>query len=293
MTSDSQALEQSASPQPASAETIQGGIFDADSCLIDGPGDFELVRRELAVFRRLEPGDQRQSDAYAVAESPYVEAKVVWMALRKSRLERMRELADARSKALALPNQWFLRYEPFGMIFATGGGMGVATWLDFLPSYFIVPNFFRYASLVIVAISLVAMVIARKKRVEIEMALEKAWHQSPLHKEHGEVAAALLEAYKRASGELRKRAQFLTDLRVAEGSANPIRLCSIDPRPFEHTPDCYFDPEDFLPTEVEKAKEGEGPKSSVRYEVLLTARDIETRLLNTALGQPSFPEKAR
>ena len=80
MTSEFQTLE-----QPASTPSISGGLFDPDACLIDGRGDFELLRRELAVFRRLEPGDQKQSDAYAVAESPYVEAKVVWMAIRKSR----------------------------------------------------------------------------------------------------------------------------------------------------------------------------------------------------------------
>jgi hypothetical protein len=66
-------------------------------------------------------------------------------------------------------------------------------------------------------------------------------------------------------------------VRVAEGSDDPLRLASVDPRGFISIPPS-FDPEDFLPTD------GGG----VRYEAVHTQGEVVTRLCE---GDRDLPEE--
>lgn len=232
-------------------------------CIVDGSAG-PLVRRKVLVFRRLEPGDVRAPGARPMPESPYVEAKVLDVAVGKSTHDDMVRLAKRRAEVLDAGQSLLHRYDLPGMVIA-GSAAG------FLGSYFdYVPERFRVGLGVAFVIGVVLGVVTRSLRKAAEEAALARWSALPESKEHDRLARDLAEGWERFASQVKREHEgFYTELRVAEGSTAPERLCSIDPRPFGERPP-RFDPEDWLPTE------GGG----VRYEVVDAMGEIVTRALD-------------
>lgn len=228
--------------------------------IVEGPEP--LLRRRIVVWRRLEPGDVRTPGSLAVPESPFLEAKVLDIAIPLELHERMKSLAEARARATAIPRSPLLEYEPAGVLISGAGGIGVGVWLDYLRP----AEVFQWIALGALIAGLALAVIAKVRRRSAEAKAASRWSAASERKEHEEVSRELAESWIRFSQNLKRDTGFHTEIRVAEGSSDPLRLASIDPRPMTQG---SMDPEDFLPTE------GGG----VRYEALHAAGEIVSRLL--------------
>jgi hypothetical protein len=121
--------------------------------------------------------------------------------------------------------------------------------------------------------------VTRVRKRGGEVAAEERWKALPEHKEYESLARELSDAWITFANDIKKDPGYHVELRVAEGSDDPLRLASIDPRGFIAVPRT-FDPEDFLPTE------GAG----VRYEVVHAMGEVVTRLLEGVKDSP-LPEK--
>lgn len=241
-------------------------------CIVDGT-DGPLVRRKILVFRRLEPGDVRATGARAMPESPYVEAKLLDLAVGKDVHDDMVRLHKLRESVLDAGASMLHRYDLPGIVIA-GAGAGIfGTYFDY------VPERFRTGLFITFVVGVVLAFVTRSLRKAAEEAALARWRAMPESREHDELAADLLAGWERFQAAMkREHPGFHAELRVAEGSGAPERLCSIDPRPFADRPP-RFDPEDWLPTE------GGG----VRYEVVDGMGEIVTRALD---GVDDVPTEA-
>ncbi|MDQ3031884.1 MAG: hypothetical protein M3Y87_05655 [Myxococcota bacterium] len=242
--------------------------------IVDGKGP--LVRRRIVAWRRLEPGDVRTPGSIDVPESPFLEAKLFEIGVPAEVHAEMKRLAAAKTKATAIPSSPLTEYEPAGILISAAGGIAVGVWLEYLRP----ETWFNYAAMVLGAIGVVLAVVAKQRRRAAEAEADARWSAMPEKKEYESLAREVAQGWVRFTQTVKKDAGFHVEIRVAEGSSDPLRLASIDPRPMVAARG--FDPEDWMPTE------GGG----VRYEALHTAGEIATRLLpgTTEAGELAAPE---
>lgn len=231
--------------------------------LLGDDADTAWVRRKIVVFRRLEPDDVRSAGSYVLDESPYLEARLVELAIPKRVHDEMKDLAAKRRAALVTTEGLFRSYDPAGWLVATGGGGLFGVWFDFLP------HAFTWGLVGVLAVGVVLGLVTRSARARAEKDAEARWGSSPYKKDYDLLAKDIAEAWARAQATLKRETGFHTVIRVAEGSADPMRLASIDPRPYAADPPT-FDPDDFLPTE------GSG---AVRYEQVHATGEVVTQAL--------------
>ncbi|MFO0681847.1 MAG: hypothetical protein U0234_07350 [Sandaracinus sp.] len=234
-----------------------------------------LVRRKIVVFRRLEPGDTMQLGSHPLRESPYLEGKILEIALGKSVHDDMTRLAKRRAEVLSEASGLLSSYDLAGMIVSGAGGGLFGVWLDYLPGWL--------TPYLVGAIGVGAVVgfWTRMRKRGAELAAEEKWRAAPERKEHDELARTLSEKWIAFGLDVKKEMGFHTEVRVAEGSDDPLRLASIDPRGFVAMPP-YFDPEDFLPTD------GAG----VRYEAVHAGGEVVTRLCEGDRDVPDASPKS-
>lgn len=229
--------------------------------IVSGAAPF--VRRRIVVWRRLEPGDVRTPGSLDAPESPFLETKVIDVALPRAFHDDMKRLAAAKSKATDIPRSPLLEYEPAGILLSAAGGIGVGVWLDYLRP----GDVFLWLALACLVLGVALAIFAKARRSAAETLAKARWAAAPEKKEYEDVARTIAERWVLFTQDLKKDTGFHTEIRVAEGSSDPLRLASIDPRPF--TGAIGMDPDDFLPTE------GGG----VRYEALHAGGEIVSRLL--------------
>lgn len=229
--------------------------------VIAGDASGELVRRKIVVFRRLEPGDVISAGNHPLRESPYLEGKILEIALGKAVHDDMVRLAKKRAEVLGTASGLLSSYDLAGMLISGAGGGLFGVWLDYLP-HWSVPYL-----LGALALGAVVGVVTRTRKRGAELAAEEKWKATAERAEYDALARTLAERWVAFGLDVKKEAGFHTEVRVAEGSEDPLRLASVDPRGFLASPP-WFDPEDFLPTE------GAG----VRYEAVHAAGEVVTRL---------------
>ena len=257
--------------QETKADVVASASTDRVISLIGGDDETTWVRRKMVVFRRLEPDDVRTAGSFVVEESPYLEARLVELRIPKKTHREMVALAKKRRDTLSIASGLMRSYEPAGWLLAGAGGGLVGVWLDYLPFAFLWP-------LVGVLIAGVGVGIAtRFGRTNAEAEADRRWGASPDKKEHDALARELAESWAAAQASLKRESGFHTVIRVAEGSVDPLRLASIDPRPYAADPP-LFDPDDFLPSEESGA---------VRYELVHATGEVVTRALE---GTSDFAE---
>jgi hypothetical protein len=232
--------------------------------LLGDDADQAWVRRKIVVFRRLEPDDVRSPGSHVLDESPYLEARLVELAIPKRVHDEMTSLAAKRRAALATTGGLFVSYDPAGWLLAAGGGGLFGVWFDFLP------RAFTWGLLGMLAAGVVLGLATRSARARAEKDAQARWDASPEKKEYDALAKELAAAWARAQATLKRETGFHTVIRVAEGSADPMRLASIDPRPYAAEPPT-FDPDDFLPTE---------DGGAVRYEQVHATGEVITQALH-------------
>jgi len=231
--------------------------------LLGDDSETAWVRRKIVVFRRLEPSDERSPGSLPLEESPYMEGKLVELAVSKNAHDEMTRLAKKRAEALSITTGLFRSYDPAGWLVAGGGGGLFGLWLDYLPRAFLWP---------LVGVTAVGVVVGfatKMARGSAEKEAERRWRESPDRKEYDAVAKDLSETWARAQATLKRETGFHTVIRVAEGSVDPLRLASIDPRPYSADPP-MFDPDDFLPSE---------DGGAVRYEHAHATGEVVTQAL--------------
>ena len=239
--------------------------------LLGGTDVKAWVRRKIVVFRRLEPSDTRTPGSLTVEESPYLEANVLELRIPRETHDELRTLFAKRREALSITQGLLRSYDPAGWLLAAGGGGLVGVWLDYLPFAFLWP-------LVATAVIGVAVGVAtRFAHGAAEKEADVRWKASPSRAEHDSLAKELAEAWASAQATLKRETGFHTVIRVAEGSVDPLRLASIDPRPYAADPP-IFDPDDFLPSENGGA---------IRYEQVHATGEVVTRALE---GTNDFKE---
>jgi hypothetical protein len=239
--------------------------------LLGGADVSDWVRRKIVVFRRLEPSDTRTPGSLVVEESPYLEANVVELRLPKKSHEELRALFAKRREALSITKGLFRSYDPAGWLIAAGGGGLVGVWLDYLPFAFLWP----LVATVIIGVGV--GVATRFAHGAAENEADARWKASPHRADHDSLARDLAEAWASAQATLKRETGFHTVIRVAEGSVDPLRLASIDPRPYSADPP-VFDPDDFLPSE---------DAGAIRYEQVHATGEVVTRALE---GTNDFKE---
>jgi hypothetical protein len=238
--------------------------------------DASFVRRKVVVFRRLEPGDVRSEGSHKLEESPYLEARVLELAVPKRIHEEMVALDKKKREALSVATGYFRSYDPAGVLLATGGTGLFGIWLDYLPSAFWMP----FAAIMLFG---VAVGVWTKRASQLGIAeAAKRWTESADRKSYDLLAKDISEAWTRVANTIRREDGFYTDLRVAEGSADPVRLASIDPRPYTSEPPA-FDPDDFLPSVAT------GDDCPVRYEHVHATGEVITKSIE---GSRDFAESA-
>jgi hypothetical protein len=241
-------------------------------------GGGPLVRRRIVVWRRLEPGDRGTPGARPVPESPFLEAKILEIGIPRAVHEDMKRLAAARARATAIPSTVLTDYEPAGILIAGAGGIMVGVWLEYLEP----GRIFLAIGAVLLAIGVVTAMIAKRRRRRAEAVAAARWAAAPERSEYESLAHDLANGWEDLVQSLKRDSGFHTEIRVAEGSDDPLRLASIDPRPLAKAQG--FDPEDWLPTE------GGG----VRYEAVHAAGEIATRLMTGVddVAEPATDEGA-
>lgn len=235
------------------------GSLQEVRCLVEGTPDPE-VRRKLVVFRRLEPGDVRSPGSHLLPHSPYLEAKLVEVGLSKSVHDDMVRVDQKRRATLTADRSLLHTFDVPGMILGFAGGAIAGTYLGYMPL------FTRPYLWGVFGVGVAVALLTRVLRQRAEAEAQAAWKGMPEFKEYERLARELAEGWTRFSLQVKRELDFHTVLRVGEGSTEPQRLCSIDPRGFEASPPS-FDPEDWLPTE------GGG----VRYEEVDVMGELVTR----------------
>lgn len=220
-----------------------------------------LVRRKIVVFRRLEPGDVMQPGSHPLRESPYLEGKILEIGIGKAIHDDMTRLAKRRAEILSEATGLLSSYDLAGMIVSGAGGGLFGVWLDYLPSW--LTPYLGGA----IGVGVVVGIWTRMRKRGAELAAQEKWRAAPERAEHDDLARQLSEKWIGLGLDVKKELGFHTEVRVAEGSDDPLRLASIDPRGFVAMPP-FFDPEDFLPTD------GAG----VRYELVHAGGEVVTRL---------------
>ncbi len=234
-----------------------------------GDATGELVRRKIVVFKRLEPGDLPSPGSQPLRESPYLEGRIVEIAIGKDVHDRMVHLAKLRTATVHDDVSLGSKYDVPGMLIAGSGGAMVGAVFDFLPIH-ILPYLGA-----IFGLGVVLAFVTRVRKRGGEIAAEERWKALPEHNEYEGLARDLASAWITFAGDIKAETGCHVELRVAEGSEDPLRLASVDPRGFIAMPPT-FDPEDFLPTE------GAG----VRYEVVHALGEVVTRLLEGVKDSP-------
>ncbi|MBX7195941.1 MAG: hypothetical protein K1X94_28055 [Sandaracinaceae bacterium] len=239
--------------------------------LLGSEDETQWVRRKIAVFKRLEPSDTRSPGSFVIEESPYIEASLVELRVPKATHTELVALAKKRRDTLSITKGLLQSYDPAGWLVAGGGGGLVGVWLDYLPFAFLWPL------VGVVAAGIAVGVATRMAHARAEKEADTRWTASPERKEHDALAKELAEAWARAQATLKRETGYHTDIRVAEGSVDPMRVASIDPRPYSADPP-LFDPDDFLPSEE---------AGSVRYELVHATGEVVTRAIE---GTNDFEE---
>jgi hypothetical protein len=181
--------------------------------------------------------------------------------------EKMTRLAGTKSKALEIPRSPLLEYEPAGIMISAAGGIAVGVWLEYLRPQ----SEFLLIAACLGILGIILAVTTKRRRIAAEAAASARWALADEKTEYEALAREVMDGWQYFARTLRKETGFHVEIRVAEGSRNPMRLASIDPRPMEGA--LGFDPEDFLPTE------GGG----VRYEAVHAAGVVGTRLMPGAI----------
>jgi hypothetical protein len=230
-------------------------------CLVEGTGE-PLVKRKVLVFRRLEPGDVRTPGTHALPHSPYLEAKVLDLALSQSFFDDLVRVEAKRREVLGSGDASLLhRFDIPGMIIAGAGATLVGTTMGYAPVAF------RPALLGILAVGVALAFVTRFLKARAEGAAREAWKAMPEAKEDERLGRELAEAWARFSAQVKREHEgFHTELRVGEGSTAPQRLCALDPRGFLARPPT-FDSQDWLPT----------VGGGVRYEEIDVMGELVTR----------------
>ena len=279
--------EEAASP-PAVAENAPSETSTPEAVRIDPPAqssrvvrllsdvaDTAWVRRKIVVFRRLEPSDVRTEGSHVLEESPYLEARLLELALPKRIHDEMVALDQKRREVKAVATGYFRSYDPAGVLFASGGTGLFGAIFDYLPQFFFYPSI----ALMVLGV-IVGFLTKRASNLGIAEG-EKRWNESAYRKAYNEVAKDISEAWIRAANTIRREDGFYTDLRVAEGSADPVRIASLDPRPYTSEPPS-FDPDDFLPSVAT------GDDCPVRYEQVHATGEVITKSVE---GSKDFAEE--
>ena len=243
--------------------------------VLAGDPNGELVRRKIVVFRRLEPGDLPSPGNHPLRESPYLEGKILEVAVGRSLHEEMVRLAKKRAEVLGTASGLLSSYDLAGMLISGAGGGLFGVWLDYLPMW---STPYLTGAL---ALGVIVGFVTRVRKRGAELRAEEQWKAAPERKRYDEIAREIAERWIAYSLDVKKDHTFHTEVRVAEGSDDPLRLASIDPRGFIASPP-YFDPEDFLPTE------GVG----VRYEAVHAGGEVVTRLCEGDRDLPQEYSKA-
>ena len=279
--------EEAASP-PVVAENAPSEASTPEAARIDPPAqssrvvrllsdvaDTAWVRRKIVVFRRLEPSDVRTEGSHVLEESPYLEARLLELALPKRIHDEMVALDQKRREVKAVATGYFRSYDPAGVLFASGGTGLFGAIFDYLPQLFFYPSI----ALMVLGV-IVGFLTKRASNLGIAEG-EKRWNESAHRKAYNEVAKDISEAWIRAANTIRREDGFYTDLRVAEGSADPVRIASLDPRPYTSEPPS-FDPDDFLPSVAT------GDDCPVRYEQVHATGEVITKSVE---GSKDFAEE--
>lgn len=243
--------------------------------LLSDATDTVWVRRKIVVFRRLEPGDVRSEGSHVLEESPYLEARLLELALPKRIHDEMVALDQKRREIKAVATGYFRSYDPAGVLFASGGTGLFGAIFDYLPKFFFYPSI----ALMVLGV-IVGFLTKRASNLGIAEG-EKRWNESADRKAYNDVAKDISEAWIRAANTIRREDGFYTDLRVAEGSADPVRIASLDPRPYTSDPPA-FDPDDFLPSVAT------GDDCPVRYEQVHATGEVITKSVE---GSKDFAEE--
>lgn len=233
-------------------------------CIVDGSSG-PLVRRKIVVFRRLEPGDVRTPGSHQLPHSPYLEGKVVDVALSKSFHDDLVRVEAKRAEVLGTGDGSLLhRFDIPGVILAGAG----ATWIGSYLGY--APESFRPALAVAFGVGVVLALATRVLKARADAAAAERWKTVPERKEHERLGRELAEAWIRFGSQVKsEHPGFHTEVRVGEGGTTPQRLCSIDPRGFVAVPPS-FDSQDWLPT----------VGGGVRYEEIDVMGELVTRGLD-------------
>ncbi len=243
--------------------------------LLSDATDTAWVRRKIVVFRRLEPGDVRSEGSHVLEESPYLEARLLELALPKRVHDEMVALDQKRREIKAVASGYFRSYDPAGVLFASGGTGLFGAFFDYLP------RLFFYPSIVLMVLGVVVGFLTKRASLNGIAEGEKRWNESADRKAYNQVAKDISEAWIRAANTIRREDGFYTDLRVAEGSADPLRIASLDPRPYTSDPPA-FDPDDFLPSVAT------GDDCPVRYEQVHATGEVITKSVE---GSRDFAEE--
>lgn len=201
---------------------------------IDG-SDAPLVVRKIVVWRRLEPGDIRTPGTELSAESPHLEAKVMKVGIAESTHADLTRLWKKKEEATAPGSHWTRRYEPAGVLFATGGGGMVGVLLDYLP----LDAFWFAASLTALGVAVGAWTRARKGQAERES--DASWRRTDERRELEQLEKRLEPRWKRFATKLLADEGFRTDVRVGD-IHEADRLTSIDPSRISHPDTWKADP---------------------------------------------------
>jgi hypothetical protein len=221
-----------------------------------------LVRRKILVFRRLEPGDIRTPGSHALPHSPYLEAKVLDVALSKGFFDDMVRVEQKRAEVLGTGEGSLLhRFDLPGIVIAGAGAALVGTTMGYAPVAM------RPILIGVLVAGVVFAFVTRALKLRADAEAQAKWKALPEHKEHERLARELAEAWVRFTAQVKREHDgFHTELRVGEGSTAPQRLCAIDPRGFQATPPT-FDSQDWLPT----------VGGGVRYEEVDVMGELVTR----------------
>ena len=198
---------------------------------IDGGEGKAVVVRKVVVWRRLEPGDARTPGTELSPESPHLEAKILEVAIGKKMFADIVRLWKEKDAVNSVSAGWTARYEPAGVLFATGGSGMVAVLLDYLP----LEAFWVSGSIALLGIAVGTWTRARKTKTDADA--ESAWRAMPERRELTQIEKILAPRWKRFSDRLREETGFRTDVRVGD-IHDAERLVSIDPARMSH-PDMW------------------------------------------------------
>ncbi len=197
---------------------------------IDGSNG-PLVVRRVVVWRRLEPGDVRTPGTELAPESPHLEAKVLEVGISRALFEDLERLEKTRGEVTSGASAWVTRYEPAGALFATGGGLAVGAWLDYLPP-FVLP--FGAA---VTALGVAAGMATRVLKLKRDREVEARWRATKEREELAKIERRLAPRWERFATKLREESGFRADVRVGD-IHEADRLVSIDPARITH-PDTW------------------------------------------------------